>query len=184
MFVFGGGINSIKPLEESAPRETTETTELTRIQTLELQEKQLLAELDRTRRSLEEEVKAARGKDLASAALVHALAPSRESPSRKIRDAIVANRGKRTLPLLTSSSELAFEVGLNGSGKKHLLPVFQMPVVEAPVEIVHAMPRETADGEDQRMEEEAGDRERLRSMLGLTKEEAGKLSLELQSFRP
>ena len=113
-------------------------------------------------------------------AIFRAMSPGNFPPSQSIRDAISASTysASKVLPVLTRHSELPLEVGLGlglDEGKRHLLPVFQMPSVKPPLRVVNGLPREKggSDAEGRRVKQEAEEREQLRSVLGLTAEEAG-----------
>ena len=115
-------------------------------------------------------------------AIFRAMSPGNFPPSQSIRDAISASTysASKVLPVLTRHSELPLEVGLGlglglDEGKRHLLPVFQMPSVKPPLRVVNGLPREKggSEAEGRRVKQEAEEREQLRSVLGLTTEEAG-----------
>jgi hypothetical protein len=89
--------------------------------------------------------------------------------------------GLDLMPVLTSSGEGVFEVGLNsGDGSEHVLPVFRLPKVNDEVEFVNRIPTEPTKEEMKKMDEEKEDEEMLAAALGLSEEELAEFEMEVE----
>ncbi len=86
----------------------------------------------------------------------------------------------RVVPILSSTGEPVFEVGLNGSSaNEHILPVFRLPQVdESTADFVNRIPTELNALEAEREEEEERDDEELAASLGLSLEELAEFQME------
>jgi hypothetical protein len=87
----------------------------------------------------------------------------------------------RVVPILSSTGEPVFEVGLNGSSSasEHILPVFRLPQVdESTADFVNRIPTELNAVEAEREEEEERDDEELAASLGLSLEELAEFQME------
>ena len=89
------------------------------------------------------------------------------------------NVSTRVIPILSSTGEPVFEVGLNGSStNEHVLPVFRLPQVDDSAEFVNRIPTELTQMEAEREEENRADDEALAASLGLSMSELAEFQME------
>ena len=89
------------------------------------------------------------------------------------------NVSTRVIPILSSTGEPVFEVGLNGSStNEHVLPVFRLPQVDESAEFVNRIPTELTQMEAEREEENRADDEALAASLGLSMSELAEFQME------
>ena len=87
------------------------------------------------------------------------------------------------MPILTSSGDGVFEVGLNhADSSSHVLPVFRLPGVDETVTFVNRIPTEPTEAEVKRIEEDRKDEAALASQLGLTEEELAEFEMEVEQI--
>jgi hypothetical protein len=85
----------------------------------------------------------------------------------------------RVVPILSSTGEPVFEVGLNGSSTaEHILPVFRLPQVDDSAEFVNRIPTELTENEAEREAENREDDAALAASLGLSVEELVEFQME------
>ena len=102
--------------------------------------------------------------------------PQAHVPSERLSLPAVSTR---VVPILSSTGEPVFEVGLNGSSaQEHILPVFKLPQVDDNTEFVNRIPTELNALEAEREEEDNRDDEELAASLGLTVEELTEFQME------
>ena len=107
---------------------------------------------------------------------------SRTAPtSNRKRQRTRKTASDRLLPILSSTGDPVFEVGLHsGDGSEHMLPVFRLPQVGSGSQFLNRMPREAlGDEEAQRMHEDEEDEALAASQLGLTEEELAEFDEEV-----
>jgi hypothetical protein len=110
-----------------------------------------------------------------SSYMASSLSSNSRSTSNRIRGGI------DLLPILTSSGEGVFEVGLNnGDGSSEaVLPVFRLPQVNEQVQFINRIPTEPTLEEIQQAEEDRQDGEMVADVLGLTEEELAEFEMEV-----
>jgi hypothetical protein len=85
----------------------------------------------------------------------------------------------RVVPILSSTGEPVFEVGLNGSSTaEHILPVFRLPQVDDTANFVNRIPTELTAVQAERDQESREDDEALAASLGLSVEELVEFQME------
>ena len=85
----------------------------------------------------------------------------------------------RVIPILSSTGEPVFEVGLNGSSTaEHILPVFRLPQVDETASFVNRIPTELTEVQAEREAENREDDQALAESLGLSMEELIEFQME------
>jgi len=178
MFVFGTVIleRVAPPLENNAEKDEN-------ISALELQEKELMEQLESTRARLKKKMQSS-----ASRAFIEAVLPEESIPynaRRIVKNIKEFDKNKepaQMLPILTQSAQLPFEVGLqDDTAVPHTLPIFQLPKVSSESKIVNTLPKYMNEEEKRSKQEAIQEKERLKTVLGLTDQELEMFELNTSS---